>query len=208
VSTGVTGVIPTIPAVTVVIPYHEERKRNGMLDRAIASVEAQTARPGSLLLEPDLNREGSATTRNRALSKIATEWVLWLDSDDQLTPHAVQLLTEAQQETGADVVSGAAWIPQRPDHSEPGPPVPPGRLDPGFVTARSVLHVSSLVRVSLARECGGFEFRRDPASGMMLDDFGFYSKLAEAGASFWRIPETVLIWHVHGANTSGKPDRW
>lgn len=193
--------------VTVAIPYHEERKRNGMLDRAIASVEAQTS-PAVLLLEPDLNREGSAATRNRALSKVATEWVLWLDSDDQLMPWAVQVLTEAQEEAGADVVSGGAWIPQRPGHAEPVTPPAPGWTDPAWVAARSRLHVTSLVRTELAREAGGFVFRRDPGTGMMLDDYGFYCSLAEHGARFWRVPETVLIWNVHGANTSGDPARW
>jgi hypothetical protein len=84
----------------------------------------------------------------------------------------------------------------------------PGRIPPETVTARSVLHVTSLVRTSLAREAGGFAFRRCPATGMDLDDFGFYVNLAEAGASFWRVPETVLIWNVHGANTSGSAANW
>ena len=196
------------PAVTVAIPYHEPRKRNGMLDRAIASVEAQTSRPGNLILESDPERTGSAATRNRALSKVDTEWVLWLDSDDQLTPNAVQLLTETQAETGADVISGRAWIPQRPGHREPVQPPGAGPVSAETVTHRSVLHVTSLVRVSLAREAGGFQFRKDPATGMDLDDFGFYCRLAEAGARFWRIPETVLIWNVHGGNTSGSPANW
>lgn len=193
-------------AVTVAIPYHEERKRNGMLDRAIASVEAQTSRPGGLLLEPDLKREGSAATRNRALGKVGTEWVLWLDSDDQLMPNAVQVLLEAQEATGADVVSGGAWL-TTPPHREPVEVPPPGWIAPETVTARSVLHVTSLVRTSLATEAGGFAFRRCPATSMLLDDFGFYCALAERGATFWRVPETILIWNLHGGNTSGQP-RW
>ena len=175
-----------------------------MLDRAVASVEAQTTRPAALLLEPDLNREGSAATRNRALAKITTGWVLWLDSDDQLMPWAVQVLTEAQAATGADVVSGGAWIPELPDHREPVPVPKPGWIAPKTVTARSVLHVTSLIRTELLREAGGFQFRRCPVSNMMLDDYGAYAAMAERGATFWRIPETVLIWHWHGKNTSGK----
>jgi Glycosyl transferase family 2 len=198
----------TLPAVTVAIPYHEERKRNGMLDRAVASAEAQTTRPAALLLEPDLNREGSAATRNRALAKVGTEWVLWLDSDDQLMPWAVQVLTEAQAATGADVVSGGAWIPQAPDHREPVQVPEPGWISPETVTARSVLHVTSLIRTDLLREAGGFQFRRCPVSNMMLDDYGAYASMAEHGATFWRVPETVLIWHHHPGNTSGRPDRY
>lgn len=192
---NVTVVIPTIPP------------RAAMLERAVASVAAQTV-PTAVLVEPDPHHTGSAATRNRALEKVASDWLLLLDDDDVLMPNAVQVLTEAQQETGADVVSGAAWIPQRPGHREPVATPAPGWIAPEAVTARSALHVSSLVRTALAREAGGFQFRQDPGTGMMLDDYGFYCALAEAGAKFWRAPETVLVWNVHGANTSGSPARW
>lgn len=189
---GVTIVIPTIPP------------RTALLERAIASVMAQTVMP-ALVIESDEGRTGSADTRNRALARVETEWLLPLDDDDALMPWAVQVLTEAQEETGADVVSGGAWIPQVPGHREPVQPPAPGWIDPAWVTARSRLNVSSLVRTEQARQAGGFSFRRDPGTGQMLDDYGFYCALAEAGARFWRVPETVLIWHVAGQNTSGKP---
>lgn len=188
---GVTVVIPTIPP------------RASMLERAIASVTAQTV-PAALVIEADDDRTGSAATRNRALARVETEWLICLDDDDQLMPNAVQVLTEAQAATGADVVSGAAWIPQSPGHREPVATPAPGWIPPDAVMARSVLHVTSLVRASLAR-AAGFTRAHDPGTGMDLDDYGFYRALAAAGASFWRVPETVLIWHHHGANTSGKP---
>lgn len=191
----------TLPGVTVVIPTIPPRAT--MLERAMESVRAQTIRP-RIVIEADDDRSGSAATRNRALARVETEWCLFLDDDDQLMPNAVQVLAEAQAETGADVVSGGAWIPGRPGHREPVEPPPPGLIDPEAVMARSVLHVTSLVRASLAR-AAGFTWERDPGTGMLLDDYGFYKALAQAGASFWRVPETVLIWHVHGGNTSGRP---
>jgi glycosyltransferase involved in cell wall biosynthesis len=190
---SVTVIIPTIPP-----------RAGFLLDRAVSSAEWQTV-PAAVIVEEDAGRTGSAATQNRALARVKSDWLICLDDDDELMPNAVQVLTEAQEETGADVVSGAAWIPQRPGHREPVTVPGPGRIPPETVTARSVLHVTSLVRTSLAREAGGFAFRRCPATGMMLDDYGFYCSLAEAGASFWRVPETVLIWNVHGANSSGQP---
>jgi glycosyltransferase involved in cell wall biosynthesis len=194
--------------VTVAIPYHAEREFNGMLARAIASVDAQTMRPSCLILEEDTTRAGSAATRNRALAKVETDWVLWLDSDDQLMPNAVQLLIETQERVGADVVSGAAWIPQIPGHAEPTEAISPGWLSAEMVQERSRLTVTSLVRADLAKSIGGFEFRSDPGTGLNLDDYGFYWKLAEAGATFYRIPEYTFVWNLHGRNTSGSPDRW
>lgn len=189
------------PAVTVVIPTIPPRA--AMLERAIASVTAQTV-PAALVIETDEGRTGSAATRNRALARVETELVIHLDDDDQLMPWAVQVLTEAQAETGADVVSGGAWIPQSPGHGEPVATPAPGWIPRDAVMARSVLHVTSLVRAPLAR-AAGFTRAHDPGTGMDLDDYGFYRALAAAGASFWRVPETVLIWHHHGANTSGHP---
>lgn len=189
--------------VTVCIPTIPPRRE--MLLRALASAEAQTV-PVQVQVEPDPDRTGSAATRNRALRQITSEFCVWLDDDDQLMPNAVQVLAEAQHATGADVVSGGAWL-TTPPHREPVDPPPPGWIAPETVTARSVLHVTSLVRVSLAREAGGFQFRRDPGTGMMLDDYGFYCAMAEHGATFYRVPETVLIWRIHGWNTSGRGDR-
>lgn len=191
----------TVPGVTVAIATIPPRA--ALLERAVSSVTAQTVMP-SLVIETDEGRTGSAATRNRALRRVQTEWVLACDDDDQLMPWAVQVLAEAQAETGADVVSGGAWIPQRPGHAEPVRPPAPGWIDPQAVTVRSRLHVSSLVRTELARQAG-FTFARDPGTGMMLDDYGFYRGLAALGARFWRVPEAVLIWHVHGSNTSGQP---
>lgn len=190
VTPGVTVVIPTIPP------------RAAMLERAVASAMAQTVMP-CLLIETDSTRNGSAGTRNRALAKVTSEFALCLDDDDQLMPNAVQVLIEAQAETGADVVSGGAWIPQRPGHREPVETPAPGWIAPETVMARSVLHVTSLVRTPLA-QAAGFTRAHDPGTGMDLDDFGFYRALAGTGATFWRVPETVLIWNWHGSNTSGK----
>ena len=196
VEADVTVVIPTIP------PRHE------MYRRAVESVHAQTLLPAMGVTEFDTDRTGSASTRNRALEKVSTEWVLWLDDDDQLMPHAVQLLVEAQRATGADVVSGSAWIPQLPGHTEPTEPIEPGWIPADLVQERSRLTVTALMRTELVRAVGGFERRRDPGTGMDLDDYGLYWKLAGHGASFWRIPETVFVWNHHGRNTSGRPDRW
>ncbi len=197
---------PVAEMVTIVVPTIPSRW--AMLDQALKSIEAQTVWPARVITEHDPDRTGSAATRNRALAKVKTEFVLWLDDDDVLMPNAVQLLVEAQQANAADVVSGPAWIPQLPWHAEPTAPLEPGWILPADVQARSRLTVTSLMRTALVRSVGGFVRRHDPGTSLDLDDYGLYYALAEAGATFYRIPETVFIWNVHGANTSGRGDRW
>ena len=50
------------PGVTVVTPFHEQRRTNGMLDRAARSVQAQTV-PVEHILAEDIHRKGAAITR-------------------------------------------------------------------------------------------------------------------------------------------------
>lgn len=195
---------PTAPTVTVVIPTIPPRE--DLLKRALASAQQQTYPLNQILAVVDEERLGSAANRNRSLEYINSDFVLWLDDDDQLMPHCVQLMIEAHLATNADIISGSAWVPQNPAHIEPIS-VPPGWIDPKIVMSRSHLTVTSLMRADLVKKVGGFEFREDP-SGMMLDDYGLYYKLAEAGATFYRIPDHTFIWNHHGKNTSGNPNNW
>lgn len=189
---GITVVIPTIPP------------RADLLLRALDAVRWQTLPAADVIVEPDPDHTGSAATCNRGLTRVTTDWVLFAADDDQLMPHALQLLAEAEQRTGADVVSGPAWIPQIAGHQEPTDPLPAGPIAPEVVMERSRLTGTSLLRTSLVREVGGYEFRLDPGSRSEQDDYGLYYKLAVAGATFYRIPDYTFIWNVNGRNTSGR----
>lgn len=191
--------------ITLVIPTIAPRKH--LLQRLLRSVEAQTMLPNWVQLNLDQDREGSAVTRNRGLEQVTTEWVTFADDDDELMPHHIQTLWEAQQESGADVVySGYQVIggtDPRPDRK--GKPFDADELRRG-----SYITIHSLVRTSLA-QAARFEF--DPVSGM--DDHGFYLRLLDLGAKFHHVPiETYKWYHWVNAetgksgNTSGRPDRW
>lgn len=199
--------------VTVVIPTIPPRAR--LLQRALASVYAQTLTPRTVIIQTDLDREGSAVTRNRALDQVRTEWVAFLDDDDELLPHHLERLATEAERAGADVVYP---LPQviGPDGQEI-----PRRFEfgggPDFdgpaLERQSYITVSSLVRAGLARHVGGFEFTH--SSSGLNDDHGFYLRLYRAGALFAHVHEPTFIWHHHGygtpgvqGNTSGQPDRW
>jgi glycosyltransferase involved in cell wall biosynthesis len=70
--------------ITVVIPSIPSRAK--MLDRALASVKAQTLRPERVVVEFDDDRLGAAATRQRGLEKVTTPWVAFLDDDDEFLP--------------------------------------------------------------------------------------------------------------------------
>jgi glycosyltransferase involved in cell wall biosynthesis len=192
--------------ITVAIPTIPQRKNK--LRKAVSSVLAQTYPASAISIAVDLDREGSAKTRNRALEAVQTEWVAFLDDDDQLLPHHLDLLITAAYNEEADVVYGLPRVvgtngiilPRRLEFG--GPPI----FDPALLERRSYITVSSLVRTELAKEVGGFEFFTDETGGS-YDDHGFYRRLLHAGAKFHHVHQETFIWNHDGGNTSGRSDK-
>lgn len=193
----------TTPAITVVIPAHPPRVRNGMVKRAISSVLAQTLMPAAIIVEIDHHGEGAATTRNRGLQKVTTEWVAYLDSDDQFKPEHLQVLHDCATRTGADVAY--SWYEPVGFGSDPlphfGKPFDP--LHPTQTT------ITVLERTALAQQVGF----RVPAEDTLIDgqrhgeDFQHTVEMIQAGALIVHQPARTWLWNYHGANTSGLPNR-
>ena len=85
--------------VSVIIPAHPARMLNGMLQRALSSVWAQTRVPDAVHIVIDTGREGAAATRQRALMAASTDFVAFLDSDDLFLPKHLEWLMTHQEET-------------------------------------------------------------------------------------------------------------
>jgi glycosyltransferase involved in cell wall biosynthesis len=188
--------------VTVVVPAHLPRFRNGCLDRALASVTAQQSVPRAVAVEKDCTHAGAAATRNAGLAKVTTEWVAFLDSDDTMNPEHLRLLTAHQRETGADlvypwfdVVGGTDPFPDRE-----GQP-----FDPELMRTRNTVPVTVLVRTDLLRDAGGFQPKGPPENP--CDDWGAWEALLAAGAVFSHLDRRTWKW-IWGDNTSGRGDRW
>jgi glycosyltransferase involved in cell wall biosynthesis len=190
--------------ITVVIPTIPQRK--GKLRKAISSVMAQTYPVSALSVAVDLNGEGSARTRNRALAGAMTDWVVFLDDDDQFLPSAIRTFAHAQRDTNADVVYGlprivnAQGIIQRRFFEAGGPEV----FDSELLRQKSYIPVVSLVRTQLA-ERARFFYAADTNGS--YDDWGFYLNLLDLGARFHHVHQETFIWNIDGGNTSGRPDR-
>jgi glycosyltransferase involved in cell wall biosynthesis len=178
--------------VSVVVPYHAARARNGMLQRAITSVEKQTI-PHTLITVEDTQRQGAAATRQRGLNQVTTEWTAFLDSDDELDPtHLQQLLTCAEQ-TGADYVY--PWFRVR-GGTDPFPMFfgkPWDNAHPHSTT------ITILVRTELAQAVG---FQNVPG-----EDFAFTKGCIREDAHIVHLPKRSWTWVHHGRNSSGRPDR-
>lgn len=193
--------------ITVVTPHIPTRSFE--LTRAVASVEAQTLMPNNYVIAVDNEREGAAATRNRALYQVATQWVAFLDDDDEFLPNHLETLMQAAVRSGASVVySGCrvydgqnAPIPLREEWGRFGIP-----FDGDLLQRKAYLPVTSLVHTGLAKQALFGPPAHEPSSN--YDDWGFYLRLLGLGAAFLHVPEITWVWHHHGANTSGRSDRW
>ncbi len=196
--------LPCEQQVTVIIPHISTRKNELM--RAVSSVDTQTHQARGIVIATDNHRDGSAITRNRALYHLSTRWVAFLDDDDWWYPQHLEVLTRAAIENQATVVYSGCdafdhnmeMIPRREEWGRFGEP-----FDSDLLRQRSYIPVTSLVYSDFAQKAlfGAPE-------GSDYDDWGFYLRLLDLGAKFHHVPEVTWAWHHHGANTSGRVDRW
>lgn len=197
--------------VTVVIPNIPTR-RDSYLVRALESVKTQTVRPRTVDVITDDAREGAPVTRTRGVMRAETEWLAFLDDDDELLPMHIERLFVHQERTSADVVYPWFHIrnPRGMDctHLDPlngfNRPFDAERLrgDSNFIP------VTVLARTELIRDVGGFHPRPGVDREAPCEDWDTWLRCLDAGATFSHLPERTWIWNWHGFNTSGRPDRW
>jgi len=182
----VTVVIPTLPS------------RYDLLDRAMASVGAQTFRPISVLVEPDNRGDGAAITRNRALAKVTTPLVAFLDDDDELYPNHLERCVWYADARGADVVYPGYDVAGAED------PIKMFGLvfDPALLAVRNFIPVTTVCRTEAVRAAGGFQAHPDEY-GDPCEDWGLWLAMAARGADIAHLAEKTWLWHFHDGQTRG-----
>lgn len=193
--------------ITVVVPSIPPR-RGKLLSRALGSVNAQTLTPAQVIVSFDHDRVGPAEMRNRMMRQVTTEYVAFLDDDDELRPEHLRVLRTAARETDADVIypwfdvkatSGRGWDPL----GEFGKPFD-GEL---LRNVKNYIPVTLLARVDVLLKAGGFQNRAEPPA-TTCEDWGCWLNVLDAGGTFHHVPKRTWIWHWHGKNTSGRNDVW
>lgn len=192
----------TIP-VTVVIPFHPNRKSNGMLDRALRSIDRQTMQPEWVITVEDVRREGAPKTRQRGLDQVETEWVTFLDSDDEMKPEHLESLYQCALETEADLVY--SWYEivggRDPMAVHFGKPWDPD--NPRLTT------IVTFCKTEVAQHVG-FVFQPDgfnPGQRFAGEDKFFTNGINNLGAKIVHLPKKTWVWHHHGRNSSGMPTK-
>lgn len=189
VRSGVTACIVSHPARTAA---------GGLLERAIRSVLHQTRQVDAIVIVNDIDREGAAAMRQWVLDSVQTEWMAWLDSDDEWYPQHIERLMQTAAGTGAQFVFPFFDAPHPPfDHFG----IPFNPATPYHTT------ITFLVRTELARRVG---FNSDAAvPGYANDDWAHITGLCQIMAAEQigavALAERTWLYHTEGHNSSGVP---
>lgn len=203
-----------MPTVSVIIPAHPARLVNGMLQRAVGSVWAQTRSPDAVHIAVDTEGAGAAATRQRALMAASTDFVAFLDSDDLFLPKHLEWLLQHQADTGADFCY--AWFKVLQQFAngktnilEDDPVFPVGHYLNEFDPADPIeTTITVLVRTELAKTVGFKELDRGEAN--TGEDRYFTLACLDAGAKITHLRRKSWLWCHHQlpdgtpGNTSGR----
>lgn len=208
------------PGVTVCVPSIPPRGK--LFDRAIksawAALEVLEAAgvSGDISVNVDWHKRGAAWNRDQCLRWAKTQWVAFLDDDDEMDHNHLVALWTAAQEHDADYL----WSRFRigfPDGSvQAGPhPLGAGTFQQWNDAQPAQTTVTTMVRRELALDVGGFSGESgNPEDGSLIDgqrvgeDWLFTLACRDTGATFRHVPEVTWTWHHHQSNTSGLPSRW
>ena len=164
--------------VTVVIPYAPYH--DTLVSNAIASVERQTYECEIVAME-DLDKRGPGWVRNRLLTGIDTDLILFLDADDTLEPEAVEMMRRAI--APGHYVYSDWYVDGQPQRA----PDKAWCHDGTWHCITALCYTDDILRV------GGFD-ERLPA----MEDTDFWLKMNIDGICGIRIPKPLFHYSGHG----------
>lgn len=184
------------PGITVLIATHPERQTSGLINRALISATSQTLQPVAIIVRNDLDRKGAGDNRRHLLDMVHTEWIAWLDSDDEWLPEHLEKLYRVAVET--DSVYVFSWMNGNDPLGHFGLPFNP--CTPHHTT------MNVLVRTDIAKQVG---FQDNQAGRHANEDWGFITGVAalccERGLKMTHLAERTWFYHAGPFNSSGQP---
>lgn len=181
--------------------------RSALLKRAMGSVLSQTQPVDQISIAFDVSKEGAGATRNRAKNSLKTDYIAFLDDDDEMLPHHIEVLLGHIEYHNADVAFSWFEVVGGTD------PFPENRWLEFDSTNPHSFGITALVRTEVAQS---LDF--EPPSEVWEsggEDWTWWTTLAKNGAKFVNTSDITWRWHHHGygrpgqpGNTSGRPTRW
>lgn len=203
--------------VAVAIPTYPPRA--SVLHRALVSIQSQTRQPDQIIIQMDNEGVGAAVNRNRAWQAATTDFVAFLDDDDELYPNHLEALLGTAEAYDADFVypwfelyNGDGVKVRDPlavpdDRSNLISPLGVQWSDrlAEHMHKYAFIPITTLVRKSALEISGGFPV---PGSAEWpnedCEDWGCWLRLLDSGAKFVHAP--FVTWRCNlGIGIGGKP---
>jgi len=197
---------------------------HGFLKEAIASVQAQVYENFELLIADDCSPEGEVRSivasfakkddrirliersenggiseaTNSAIAEATGEWIVLMDHDDTIVPHALArvALAIAEHPNASFLYSDEDKIDE---HGRPFTPYFKSDFDPVLLLGQNYLCHLSTIRASLVRELGGLRSEFDGAQ-----DWDLFLRVTERlrRDEIVHIPHILYHWRSHDQSTS------
>ncbi len=143
--------------------------------RAIPSAEAQCDR---VIYS---HSDTLAAARNKGAAEADTEWLVFLDADDELAPGYLDALNRADGDLRAPAVS----------YVYNGTPDPPIVFADRDITVINPCVIGTAVRAEMFHEVSGF------LDEPVYEDWSLFLRCHRAGAELVHVPDAVYLAHVN-----------
>mgnify|MGYP002360989162 CR=1 FL=1 len=189
------------PTVTVcVATFGDESWRELAIRRAIPSAAAEL--PDAIL---HVHGESLHDARNRCLERVRTEWVIYLDADDELEPGYVGALLNGP-ETGDLRAPAVRYVPDGvdPDNRRAYVPRVAGHrhdCETECLEAGNYLVIGTAVRADLVRAVGGWH------DWPVYEDWDLWLRCKRAGATVASVPDAVYRAGWRAGSRNRAPSR-
>lgn len=175
---------------------------DGSSDASMAIVREFSGKDRRFRLLSQANA-GACAARNTALAAARGRYVLFLDADDWMEPHALGLMSRACERKNLSAVHGG-FCYARPDGALTQWLGAYDGAQPLFeaLASSNVLSLPScmMVRRSLLQDIGGFD-----ASLAHCGDWDLWARVARADCKIGRIDERVTVYRMRPASLSRNP---
>ena len=175
--------------VTVVVgTYGDIEIWEPLARRAIESAQQQTVAPHRVIWS---HRHTLQEARNSAASNAETEWLIFLDADDELAPDYIE-----KSLAGSGDIRRPSTLGIYEDGSEDAQPVLIQETD---LRTSNCIVIGAMNRKSFFDEVGGF--RNFP----ILEDWDLWRRMVASGAVVRDAPEAVYRVHVRPGSRNSDP---
>lgn len=135
-------------------------------------------------------QEGATKAYQRGLDLCQTDWIIYLDADDQLFPNYIEETMRVAAE------QNVPWVYTDFQYMDENS-APQGRInflekfDPHYLQISNFIHSACLIKAEIIRQAGGWQEHK-------LEDWDLWKRISALGYKAAKAKDTCLLYRKHG----------